>query len=180
MARADQETRTELAGDGSLFQGYHPRMEEVHVRNGTRLLAILEARGWPGASLVGEDGAEAAWLVAQHAISMPALQRRALELIDSPRQAAYLEDRIRVLEGRPQRYGTQLDWDETGTMSPEPIEDPAGVEERRRAAGLPPLAEVLERLRTGARAEGERPPADWAARRREKDAWARRIGWRER
>jgi hypothetical protein len=33
-------------------------------------------------------------------------------------QAAMLEDRIRAFEGRPQRYGTQFDWDANGEPSP--------------------------------------------------------------
>jgi hypothetical protein len=93
---------------------------------------------------------------------------------------AVLEDRIRVLEGRPQRYGTQYDWDERGEMSPLPIEEPAGVDERRRAIGLPRLGESTRRVREGARAVGERPPPDVAQRRRESETWARMVGWRER
>jgi hypothetical protein len=37
--------------------------------------------GWPGRSLVGEDGAHAAWLLAQHADRDPAFQRRCLDLL---------------------------------------------------------------------------------------------------
>jgi hypothetical protein len=70
-----------LARDGSLFEGYSPEMERVHLENATRLEAIIVRHGWPGLSAVGADGAEAAWLVAQHAISRPAFQRRCLELL---------------------------------------------------------------------------------------------------
>jgi hypothetical protein len=37
--------------------------------------------GWPGRSMVGEDGAHAAWLLAQHADRDPAFQRRCLDLV---------------------------------------------------------------------------------------------------
>ena len=33
--------REELASDGSLFEGYHPRMREVHERNAASLSAML-------------------------------------------------------------------------------------------------------------------------------------------
>lgn len=179
MAARDLETRERLAADGSLFEGYHPEMRAVHEANARELGAIVEARGWPTADEAGEDGAEAAWLVAQHAIGLPAFQRACLAALreaGSPAwQAAYLEDRIRTLEGRPQLYGTQFDWDEEGVMSPHPIEAPAEVDARRAAVGLPPIAEAEARLR----AESGPKPADLAARRAEMDAWAHETGWRE-
>jgi hypothetical protein len=186
MAEEDLRVRAELASDGSLFEGYHPRMRAVHDRNAARLAQILDERGWPRPSLVGERAAEAAWLVLQHAIGHPALQRRGLRLLqeaasvgEAPRaQVAMLEDRVRTCEGRPQLYGTQLDWDEHGLMSPLPIEDEPNVDARRREAGLGPLAEHVRRKRDELAREGARPPADAEARKRERDAWARSVGWR--
>jgi hypothetical protein len=187
LARADAETRERLAADGSLYGGYHPEMEAVHRANAARLRAIIEAHGWPGRSLVGEDGAEAAWRVAQHAIGEPAFMRAVLPLLQKaivqeeapPWQAAYLEDRIHALEGRLQRFGTQFDWDEEGRMSPHPpIEDPEGVDARRAVVGLEPLAEATRKHRAQAAASGEPPAGDLAARRAEGEAWARRMGWR--
>jgi hypothetical protein len=92
--------------------------------------------------------------------------------------AAMLEDRIRVFEGRPQLYGTQFDWDSTGQLSPLPIEDPSEVEARRRTLGLKPLEQQVNDVRAAAAREGERPPADWATRQREVEAWYRQVGWR--
>jgi hypothetical protein len=60
MAGYDSNVRSELAADGSLFEGYHPRMRAVHDENATRLEEIVEEYGWPASSLVGGDGAEAA------------------------------------------------------------------------------------------------------------------------
>lgn len=182
----DLRVREELAADGSLYEGYHPRMEEVHRRNAGRLREILEEVGWPGVSLVGEDGEQAAWLVLQHAIGEPALQRRGLELLEEAAgrgeaplaQVAMLEDRIRTFEGRGQRYGTQFDWDEHGEMSPVPIEDAEGVEERRREVGLPPMEDQIRRMREQVAASRERAPRDWVARREGMEAWCRSVGWR--
>jgi hypothetical protein len=95
-----------------------------------------------------------------------------------PLQPALLEDRIRTLEGRPQRYGTQFDWDESGELSPLPVEDRERVDERRRAVGLGPLTEAIRHQREAAAAEGDRPPDDWHARRRGREAWLREVGWR--
>jgi len=186
MVRRDREVRAELVASGELFEGYEPRMARVHERNARRLGRIIESVGWPGTDLVGPDGAEAAWVVLQHAIGESDLLRRALPLLQaaaregraSPRHAAMLEDRIRFFEGRPQRYGTQFDWDADGNLSPGDVEDPQRLDERRRAVGLPPLAEQMREVRARATSEGDRPPADYEAYARARDEWAVSVGWR--
>jgi hypothetical protein len=183
----DQAVRAELAADGLLSDGYHPRMEEVHRRNAARLAEVIGQRGWPGRAIVGDDGADAAWMIAQHAISEPQFQRRCLALQKAAAaekeiplwQPAYLEDRIRMFEGKPQVYGTQYDWDENGEMSPLPIEDSEHVDQRRAALGLIPLAENTKHMREGVLKGKEQRPRDWAIREQELEAWARRVGWRE-
>lgn len=186
MAAEDQLVRAELAADGTLFDGYHPAMQAVHDRNAGRLITIIDTHGWPGRRLVGEDGSRAAWLILQHAIGHPALQRRGLVLLRaavaegdvSAVEVAMLEDRIAFFGGPPQRYGTQYDWDADGELSPWPVEDPDGVDERRATVGLPPLAENTARIREGTARDSERPPADWVERRLRFEAWARAVGWR--
>ena len=180
----DERVRSKLVEDGSLFSGYAPEMERLHLRNADRLEAIILQHGWPGIVLVGHDGAAAAWLIAQHAISRPAFQRRCLELLQAavragdaaPTHEAHLTDRIRFNERKPQRFGTILDWDESGQLSPWTIEDPDGVDQRRAAVGLPPLGEEVRRRRLEGEA-GEGPPADFEARQRQMRAWARGVGW---
>lgn len=186
MAAEDHAVRTALAADGSLFRGYHPTMADVHRRNAARLETIIAQHGWPGRSLVGDAGAAAAWLVLQHAIGNPPLQRRGLELLKSappgevsPAQVAMLDDRIRAFEGRPQLYGSQYDWDANGVLNPLPIEDPEGVDERRLAVGLAPLAENTTRIRETTAAGGQGPPPDWKARQQAKAEWERSVGWHD-
>jgi GNAT superfamily N-acetyltransferase len=188
MAERDARVRSELASDGSLFHGYHSGMEAVHRENARRLEAIVSAHGWPGRSLVGEDGEEAAWLILQHAIGEPELQRKGLRWLEEAArageapawQAATLKDRIRAFEGRKQLYGTQVGWKDDGTLGPDPdIEELEGADERRRRVGLSDLEASLARHREEARRSGEKPPDDLARFRRERDAWARRVGWRK-
>ncbi len=186
MAENDLRLRAELEADGSLFRGYDPRMRAMHDANAARLAGIFDTLGWPGEPQVGREGAKAAWLIAQHAIAQPTLQRRALAALQAAARrgdvpalyAAMLEDRIRCFEGRPQRYGTQFDWDAEGQMSPLPVEEPDGVDARRKEVGLGPLAHEV-RARQAAVTDGpDRPPADWSARQRELEAWCREVGWR--
>ncbi len=186
MAEEDQRVRAALVADGSLFDGYHPAMKAVHDKNAARLTEIIERHGWPGRSLVGEEGARAAWLVLQHAIGHPELQRKGLVLLqeavsrgDVPAvEVAMLHDRICFFEGRPQRYGTQYGWTENGELAPWTIEDEEGVDERRRAVGLPPLAENTRRIREDTARDGEKPPLGWKERQRNFKEWARSVGWR--
>jgi hypothetical protein len=117
------------------------------------LREVVDAHGWPGASLVGTDGAHAAWLLAQHADADPAFQRQCLGLIGTAVEAgeaslleyAYLTDRVLLAEGRPQVYGTQVTRQDGGWV-PRDLRDPELVDERRAAAGLEPLAEYLKRF----------------------------------
>src|SRR5690349_15009977 len=184
MAAEDARVRAELAATGELFRGYAPRMEDVHRRNAQALLAIVREHGWPGRGLVGEHAGHAAWIILQHAIGEPDVQRGCLPLLREAAargdatlaQVAYLEDRIAFFERRPQRYGTQFDWDAQGMLSPWPIEDPEGVDARREAVGLPPLADRIAQARKSA--QGSVPP-DHAKRQAEMLAWSRSVGWIE-
>lgn len=184
MAAEDRRVTRELAASGELYRGYAPRIEEVHRRNARALLDLVRAHGWPGRSLAGEDGMHAAWLVLQHAIGEPAVQRGCLPLLRDAAgrgeatlaQVAYLEDRIAFFERRPQRYGTQFDWDETGMMSPWTLADPDAVEALRASVGLPPLAERIAEVRR--KAQGAVPP-DCARRQAEMLAWSKSVGWVE-
>lgn len=184
MAEADRRLRDLLARDGALFEGYHPAMRALHEQHAQRLAEIVARVGWPGRKLVGPDASKAAWLIAQHAISRPDLQRRWLLLLqraaargEAPAaEPAYLLDRIRMLEGRPQIYGTQFDWTEAGHLEPHPIEAAEEVDRRRATVGLGPLAEMIERMREAASQE---PPAmDWRRRRTDMESFAREVGWR--
>jgi hypothetical protein len=185
-ARRDLETRARLARSGALFGGYHPEMEAVHAENAALLAQAFDALGWPGRGLIGDDGAGAAFLILQHAIGHPELQRRGLALMldaiplgqANALDAAYLSDRIAIFEGGEQTFGTQFDWDASGQLSPAPIREPETLDERRASVGLPPIAETIAEMRANAAAEGETAPADLAQRRAEFEAWARRAGWR--
>jgi uncharacterized protein DUF6624 len=167
----DEELRAELLArceeDQRVRQGPMPsgpfreipeeirEMMRVDEANTAWLTELTARRGWPGRTLVGKDGAHAAWLLAQHAA--PESQRAFFGLLRaavaageaSPRDLAYLEDRVRMHDGQPQLYGTQFRRDELGLRA-WTIEDPEHLDERRAAVGLPPFAEyeaVMRRAR---------------------------------
>jgi hypothetical protein len=119
-----------------------------------RLVEILDTYGWPGKSLVGEDGAEAAWTLALHTMHDPNVLRRCLALLRDaaaageahPWQVAFLVDRVSLVERKLQVYGTTICRQEDGSFGPPLLEDPDQVDARRRAVGLPPLEEDIRRI----------------------------------
>jgi len=180
MEARDQALRAELTAAGDLNHAYHPRLEELHRGNASRLRQMIAVFGWPGIALVGEKGAKAAWRIALHSISEPAFMRQCRDMLDaasqngdSPRwQFAIIDDRIRVYEGRPQRYGTQLRMGANG-LEPHPIENEGRVNSMRMQAGLPPLARTLAQ----ARAQPQPPVADQVARDAAELEFRRTVGW---
>lgn len=118
-----------------------------------RLKEIVAEHGWPTISLVGEDGEDAAWAIAQHSDLDPEFQTMAVELIReavergeaSPGNLAYLTDRVAAGRGEPQTYGTQVGCGPDGP-EPAPITDEAQVDARRAEVGLPPLADYLAEM----------------------------------
>lgn len=122
------------------------------------LKEVVETRGWPTRTLVGKAGANAAWLLIQHADAEPAFQRKCLDLMVklprdevSQQEIAYLTDRVLLAEGKKQVYGTQFTR-EDGKLLPRPIEDASNVDKRRAEVGLSPLAEYAAEM---AKAYGE-------------------------
>jgi len=184
MRAEDECVRKELAKTGELFDGYCPKMEAVHLENAAALEKMIDENGgWLGNSAVGRDGADAAWLIVQHAISLPEFLHRCLRLIQKasedgetePYQAAFLHDRICFFENRPQRYGTQSDWNERGVMEVWRLEDAGKVNEYRRAVNLEPL----ESLTWETTEMHEHQPKDYAGRQTKFKEWARKVGWRK-
>jgi hypothetical protein len=119
-----------------------------------RLAQIVTEHGWPTRTLVGEDGATAAWAIAQHSDLDPAFQRRMLELMREAAAVgeadrgdlAYLTDRVAANAGQPQTYGTQMGCGPDGKPQLAPLAEPDRVDQLRAEAGLPTLAEYLVEL----------------------------------
>ena len=119
-----------------------------------RLEQIILEFGWPTIGLVGEDGEEAAWAIAQHSDLDPEFQRFALEQLRaavevdqaSAGNLAYLQDRVATGAGAPQTYGTQVRCGPDGPEPATPIVDEAGLEQRRVDAGLDPFADYLAEM----------------------------------
>lgn len=127
--------------------------EKIDFANTKTLKKIIEKYGWPDEMLVEKEGAEAAWLIAQHADHDVNFQKTCLALMQTHKSPiskihlAYLSDRINVHEGKKQKYGTQFYFDKKANkLLPQPIADKKNIEIRRKRIGLEPFEEYTKRL----------------------------------
>lgn len=151
MAAADQELSQDITPERMRDTAFAAEMLRSQEHNAQRMLDILAEHGWPGPDLVGEDGADAAWLLVQHGGAK--IQERALVLMrESPEPGvtaadiALLTDRILVERGQPQLYGSQFQFIEDKLVQ-YPVDDPDSVTARRAEVGLPPMDEYVRLLR---------------------------------
>lgn len=143
-AERDQQARRGL-GDPPTAEQWEV-VKAVDDANVPWLEHIIAEHGWPGADLVGEDGAHAAWLLAQHVPLhlqqrwLPLLQEAVVTGDATAVDLAYLDDRVRIREKRTQLHGTQ--WLVGGDQQRlYPIEDSEQVNQRRAALHLPQLTD---------------------------------------
>lgn len=181
----DLELRESLKQNGLLGEGYNDEMAKLHDKNAMILENIIDMIGYPVADKVGKEASEAAWLVIQHSIGRPKFMRKCARLLENevknknadPQHFAYLSDRIAVLEGKPQLYGTQFDWDSSGLLNPDRFDDVSKVNERRKSIGLNNVQDQTRVIRDQAKNENQLPPADYQKRQKEIYDWKKSVGW---
>jgi hypothetical protein len=127
---------------------------ELDKDNRALLKKVIARHGWPGQSIVGFDGANAAFLIAQHSDLDTVFQRQCLGYLHAAyykqdlniADYGYLIDRVRVNTGRPQLFGTQFYMSDVGgkrKLQLKPVERPEALNLRRKVFGLPPVEEYL-------------------------------------
>lgn len=127
------------------------RQPAVDAENFEYLKQLLGEVGWIDAERFGKAATAAAILLAKHS-GDPRLMQSILPLVEKDAKSgmvsgelfSILFDGLQLSLGRKQRYGTQLWEDEKGPFVI-PLEEPAKVDELRKAIGLPPLSEYLKR-----------------------------------
>lgn len=124
-------------------------MKSSREKNTVQLCLILKEFGWPTAPLVGQDGANAAFLLLKNSSSFQ-LQRALLPVIVAATRRGEIQkssfagyiDQMRLRAGLKQLFGTQTTIQD-GFLVLYPIANEAVVDARRKQFELAPLAEYL-------------------------------------
>ena len=147
MVRKDQGIRMRLEAEG-WNEEISEQMIAIDSANTADLQALIAQYGFPSWKLVGQKGAENAWLIAQHSFFyLPEYLKRyrqaVLENDAERRYLAYMEDRFLMMQGRPQIYGTQMNGmgDDMGYY---PIMDMENLDRRRAVMGIRPFSDYVK------------------------------------
>ncbi|WP_062052843.1 DUF6624 domain-containing protein [Aquimarina longa] len=185
LKNTDLEFREKLIESGKLSEGYNKEMAEIHNKNAKTLNEIINKIGYPTLDKVGKEANEATWLIIQHSIGQPNFMKKCVKLLEiavhqnkaNSKNLAYLTDRIAVFENKPQLYGTQFDWDESGELSPNIFDDLKKVNQRRKSIGFNSIEEQTKIIRKQAKNNKQSPPTDFEKRKQEIEEWKKTVGW---
>jgi len=159
LAKNDQDIR--IRGDFEKAETLL-KMSNIDLANQAQLEKILNIIKVPTTKNIGADGAEAVWLIAQHAGYNLSLMKKVLKLMyqatkKDPKEGyykgiPYLVDRINIMEGKPQVFGTQFWGGPSGKPEPYPIVDRSKIENLRQQYGIRPFSEYKKDIvKTNAR-----------------------------
>ena len=152
MVEIDQKRRKEIKDWSALSNEEYKKIEDMDHKHTKRLKEIIREHGLITISKFGADTSYNAWLLVQHAGEEELdFMKKYLSLIEKDRDDidkrnyAYLVDRIRIFEKKPQLYGTQYKMnEETGKWECYEIEDNSNVDKRRAEVGLESLQSYLD------------------------------------
>jgi len=126
--------------------------EKINKQNQIELEQLIEAKGWPKISEVGGMAAGAAFLIIQHSdnekqkIYLPVIKKLCEQKEADWQSYALMYDRIQTNDNKPQKYGSQVKYNEqTKKYELFPLEDEAKVDEWRKEVGLGSLSEYVSR-----------------------------------
>ena len=153
MLEADQAARAPFTEGRMPTPAEVRKQNELDAADTRRLLEIFKRYGFPGVSLVGRDGRDAAVVMILHSPSLELKQRSLSYLKKALRRGEVGPDAVANLTDiilhdhlhKPQLYGTRFDI-EGGRLVLKNVKDPAHLEERRRKLGLMPLNEYARGL----------------------------------
>lgn len=149
----DQRYRQEMRGVEEKYGWESPQMDSLWVLqnaadsvNTLRICEVIDEKGYPGRSLVGDSHASTAFLVIQHADLE--IQEKYLPIITKAADdgevrwssVALLVDRVNMRNGKPQIYGSQVSrHPETEEFYFSEIAEPLKIDSIRATVGLGPL-----------------------------------------
>lgn len=141
-----------LQPNKTIINKYWKIKEQLNKENLQQLENLINTKGWPKFNQVSPLFTSVAFLVIQHS-EYNTMKKYYHYIHDACNQgegdcasAALLYDRIKIHENKPQRYGSQIKYDEiTKKYTLYPLEDTLQVNEYREYMGLGPLEEYIQK-----------------------------------
>lgn len=140
----------ETGQDSPVVRALWKLKDLLNKKNQQDLEKLIESKGWPKISDVGESAADAAFLVIQHSDPdkrqkyLPVIENLCKENEASWQSYALMYDRIQTDSNKPQKYGTQVRFnEEKNAYELFPLLDENKVDQWREEMGLEPLADYL-------------------------------------
>lgn len=123
----------------------------IDRENLVKVVSLIEKCGMPTLNEVDQQQMSAIWLVFQHADNyhrkkyLPQLKKSAQNGDLRKSHMALMEDRILMMDGKPQIYGSQISEDrENGGWKIYDLQNPETVDKRRAEIGMQPLSEYVK------------------------------------
>ncbi len=136
-------------------QSYRDSMEIefklLCIKNLNIVKQYFNDNGYPGIKENGKEASLIFWLIVQHGDDDVKFQNKVLKAMRkelnyknvSSRNFAYLYDRVKKNQNKPQLYGTQISWT-TGKALPYNLKNPQEVNIRRMKMELEPIEDYLK------------------------------------
>jgi len=132
------------------------QLAEIFRMNQSQLSELVKQHGWPTLTAVGNDAAQGAWLIVQHADHDRNWQREMLGLMEAllaqgevrKPDVAYLRDRLDVADKQRQRFGTQGKCIGKNIWQPFELADASQVDDWRKSMEMTSLKAYVDRAST--------------------------------
>lgn len=127
------------------------KRDETDQANLIDTKAIILKYGFPGYSSVGKKTSDNFATIVPY-FPDTIFRKQVIKLMEkeikrhnaSPEEYARIIDTVLFLEEKMQTYGTRLEIGKSGRIQAQPIQDPQGVDARRKAIGLPSMKDYLK------------------------------------
>lgn len=144
---------SDLHGDEQALFELDEQQQKMQTEHISQLQQILNKDGWVSSKKYGKTACEQALTTLKNADG-ELLESRLDMLLNAakngeanPAEVAFIHDKVLVYQGKEQRYGTQIGFNEKkGINDVYPIQDEANVNERRRKVGLEPIEDALKKM----------------------------------
>lgn len=114
--------------------------------NTNYLIKLVEKIGWIDRKRFGQETSTEAFLIVQHSGNVGLMIAALPKLKEDGQLSSYalVYDRLQLMVGKKQLYGSQLSTSSEGEAGLMPLEDPENVDKLRKEVGLEPLAQYIK------------------------------------